>query len=303
MAASEESGGAAAAFRNLRQTLVAELGALEMRPAVRQGQISAMLGYSDRVNVGQALVVGFSEEPVARLLMELLRCPEHTRVDVQDTRVWLTITQPSVVLARFGYRGGQGWAYSSGVDGTLGTLRGALAIGGAFSSKGLILNTGCSTHTAATVKLLASIGLDPKIHDLGPEIVITPHAGVQVLRHVGLSATSTLYGLWLNREPAKPAMSPKALRSRRIQCAANNAERAKGSAAAEAEWIAELGDLSAYGLPARWQQAAELRRDRRDLSYPELAEEMGLTKDAYTGLIRRFRKKINSATDVNRCAS
>lgn len=302
MAPNEETEGAAAAFKNMRQTLVTELGALEMRPAVRQGQISAMLGYSDRVNAGQSLVVGFSEEPVAKLLMQLLRCPEHARVDVQGDKAWLTITQPSVVLARFGYRGGHGWTWSSGVDGSLGTLRGALAIGGSFTEQGLILNTGSSTYTAATVKLLAGIDLGPDTQILDPEIVIAAPAGVQLLRHVGLSATATLYGLWLNREPAKPRMSQKALRSRHVQCSANNAERARGSAAAEAEWIAELGDLSAYGLPARWQQAAELRRDHPG-SYLELAEQMGLTKDAYTGLIRRFRKKINSALDADRRAS
>lgn len=302
MAANEETEGAAAAFKNLRQTLVTELGALEMRPAVRQGQISAMLGYSDRVNAGQSLVVGFSEERVAKLLMQLLRCPEHARVDVQGGKAWLTITQPSVVLARFGYRGGHGWTWSSGVDGALGTLRGALAIGGSFTDQGLILNTGSSAYTAATVKLLAGIDLGPDTQILDPEIVIAAPAGVQLLRHVGLSATATLYGLWLNREPAKPRLSQKALRSRHVQCSANNAERARGSAAAEAEWIAELGDLSAYGLPARWQQAAELRRDHPG-SYLKLAEQMGLTKDAYTGLIRRFRKKINSALDADRRAS
>lgn len=302
MAANEETEGATAAFRNLRQTLVTELGALEMRPAVRQGQISAMLGYSDRVNAGQSLVVGFSEESVARLLMQLLHCPEHARVDVQGGKAWLTITQPSVVLARFGYRGGHGWTWSSGVDGALGTLRGALAIGGSFTDQGLMLNTGSSTYTAATVKLLAGIDLGPDTQILDPEIVIAAPAGVQLLRHVGLSATATLYGLWLNREPVKPRLSQKALRSRHAQCSVNNAERARGSAAAEAEWIAELGDLSAYGLPARWQQAAELRRDHPG-SYLELAEQMGLTKDAYTGLIRRFRKKINSAPDADRRAS
>lgn len=303
MALNEESDSVTAVFGNLRQTLVSELGALEMRPAVRQGQISAMLGYSDRVNAGGSLVVRFSEEPVAQLLVQLLRCPEHTRVDVQDAQVWLTITQPSVVLARFGYRGGHGWSWSSGVDGALGTLRGALAIGGSFTSDGLILNTGCSTHTVATVKLLAGIDLGVDTQALDPEIVIAPPAGVQLLRRVGLSATSTLYGLCLNRMPARKQPSPEVIRERAARCAVYNADRARGSAAAEAEWIAELGDLSAYGLPVRWQQAAELRRDRRDLSYPELAEEMGLTKDAYTGLIRRFRKKIHDTPDVQRRAS
>ncbi|WP_100475658.1 helix-turn-helix domain-containing protein [Mycobacteroides abscessus] len=79
---------------------------------------------------------------------------------------------------------------------------------------------------------------------------------------------------------------------RNVVLTKNNAARAQAAAATEAAWIADLGDLSTYRLSERLQQAAELRRDHPDLSYTQLAGKMGITKHAFTGLIRRFRVEI-----------
>lgn len=71
-----------------------------------------------------------------------------------------------------------------------------------------------------------------------------------------------------------------------------NLARANAAAAIEAQWIASLGDLSAYNLPPRVRQAAELRRNCPQLTYAQLADQMDITKHAYTGLIRRFRGRV-----------
>ncbi|RIT36744.1 hypothetical protein D2E76_15905 [Mycobacteroides abscessus] len=81
-------------------------------------------------------------------------------------------------------------------------------------------------------------------------------------------------------------------RSHHATLANNNTARAQAAAAIEAQWISELGDLSAYSLPPHMQRAAELRRDHPTLAYTQLADKMGITKHAYAGLIRRLRIKV-----------
>ncbi|WP_272937905.1 helix-turn-helix domain-containing protein [Mycolicibacterium wolinskyi] len=78
----------------------------------------------------------------------------------------------------------------------------------------------------------------------------------------------------------------------RILAEANSA-RAKAAAAVEAQWIMDLGDLSEYDLPPHVRQAAELRRHHPELSYRQLADQMGITKDAFAGLLRRFRERVH----------
>lgn len=72
-----------------------------------------------------------------------------------------------------------------------------------------------------------------------------------------------------------------------------NLAKARAAAAIESQWIASLGDLSAYGLSPRVRQAAELRRDCPQLTYAQLADQMGVTKDTYTGLIRQLRGRVH----------
>lgn len=71
-----------------------------------------------------------------------------------------------------------------------------------------------------------------------------------------------------------------------------NRARAESAAHAEAEQIADLGDLSAYSLPRHLQAVAEARRDHPDLSIALLGAYLGVSKDVCNGRLRRFWKAI-----------
>lgn len=82
--------------------------------------------------------------------------------------------------------------------------------------------------------------------------------------------------------------------------AESNSARARAAGAVEALWIAELGDLTRYGVSPRVLEAVELRRDNPQLTYAQLGDKMGVTKDAYSGMIRRFRTAVNRGTAGDR---
>jgi pimeloyl-ACP methyl ester carboxylesterase len=76
------------------------------------------------------------------------------------------------------------------------------------------------------------------------------------------------------------------------------AARARAAANAEADRIAALGDLDAYELPQHLRQAAQVRRGHRDLNYSQAGAVLGISKDVFTGRIRRFWRAIDTAGQI-----
>lgn len=85
-------------------------------------------------------------------------------------------------------------------------------------------------------------------------------------------------------------LSAADLRRRRDMCIAANTRRAVTAARAEAAWIIGLGELDRYQLPEHYRQAARLRCEHPDLTYRQLAQQMGVSKDSYVSMIRGLRR-------------
>jgi len=76
-----------------------------------------------------------------------------------------------------------------------------------------------------------------------------------------------------------------------------NAARAAAAAAAEAGRLQVLGDLAEYRLPPELLAAVEFRRDHPRLTLAQSGAELGVTKDVFTGRLRRAWKAIDQHGD------
>ncbi|MCX8565052.1 hypothetical protein OS122_29655 [Mycolicibacterium mucogenicum] len=74
--------------------------------------------------------------------------------------------------------------------------------------------------------------------------------------------------------------------------ASHNAARAAVAAAAEAGRLQGLGDLAKYQLLPELLTAVEFRRDHPELTLAQSGTELGVTKDVFTGRLRRAWKAI-----------
>ncbi|WP_133055968.1 helix-turn-helix domain-containing protein [Mycolicibacter longobardus] len=81
---------------------------------------------------------------------------------------------------------------------------------------------------------------------------------------------------------------------------AQNESRAQRAADREAERIAALGDLTAYGVAQPLRAAAEVRRDHRSLTYRQAGALLGVSKDTFAGRVRRFWQAIDAAPTPSR---
>lgn len=80
--------------------------------------------------------------------------------------------------------------------------------------------------------------------------------------------------------------------------ASQNAARAAVAAAAEAGRLQGLGDLAKYHLLPELLTAVEFRRDHPELTLAQSGTELGVTKDVFTGRLRRAWKAIEQISDA-----
>lgn len=126
------------------------------------------------------------------------------------------------------------------------------------------------------------------------------HAAAQ---RKGLSVDDFLARLAMGR--AGLVQEDPATRSQRISAPlrAEDARRAREVGEAEAAVIASLGNLDNYDLPPAQRRVAEARLANPGLSYRQLGESLGMTKDAFAGLMRRFWERAEKAVPLSDAAT
>lgn len=78
-----------------------------------------------------------------------------------------------------------------------------------------------------------------------------------------------------------------------------NSVRSHMAAEADVRRIKALGNLDDLALPATLRQAAHIRVDRPELTMSELAEELEISRNTYTGRLRRFFALVDKQTEVH----
>lgn len=78
-----------------------------------------------------------------------------------------------------------------------------------------------------------------------------------------------------------------------------NSVRSHIAAEADVRRIQALGDLDELVLPETLRQAARIRVERPELTMSELAEELQISRNTYTGRLRRFFARVDKQTEVH----
>jgi hypothetical protein len=292
------SGGAMARhYEGTRRVLVTELCSGGVGLAVRNVQLGALLAFAADVGASAARVFELPDTDIASWVVRTIGAPKQVRVGRPGSateRAWVQVDDPVRVLSRFGYRGGR-WTLGGPGD-AVGTLRGAIGTAGQFTREGVRISCPSPRSAVTAVELLERVGITAE-RPGGVEVVIAWTAVCAALSRLGLPATAAAYGRVLDAEftaeHAAVVVKAAAYKAVLRDC---NTDRAQVAAATEADRIASLGDLSVYGLPKHLHRVAEIRRDHRDLNYSQAAAVLGVSKDTFTGRIRRFWQAIDTAT-------
>lgn len=286
----------------VRQGMVAEVCADGVGLAVRTAQVATMLAFAADIGVTPGRVFELPDRVSADWVVGMLAAPRQVRLGWPDGArpdgaAWVKVDDPVRVLSRFGYRGSRGWAFEAlGGDSATGVIRGALAAAGHLSREGVRIVCPSPEIAATMMTLLQRVGIavaKPLPAGVGDVIIARTGVGA-ALKTLGLPGTAAAYGQLLDAELAAKAVAYTTV------LVDHNAARARAAANAEADRIAALGDLDGYELPQHLRQAAQVRRDHRDLNYSQAGAVLGISKDTFTGRIRRFWLAIETLTAVSR---
>ncbi len=277
----------------LRALLLRELCVpVDRRAAQRRARVAGVMGCVDTVSgPGGAVIYGFADRRLAEWCQAAIGAARAVRIDGRGDRIWLTVTRPREVLARFGYVAHNRWGIGLDSDATQGFLQGVLAATATFSGAGMAVGGRDRGLAAVIAEKFGDVGITVGPMRSTHTVITVPAGQVQpVLTRLHAPQTGYAYlGLRTQQDDQQPHIADEPRRQSFV-----NACRIKRAAAEEAQRIRELGDLNSYQLKSRWKQAAELRRDRAGLSYQDLAEVLGVSKDTYTGLLRRFWSAVET---------
>lgn len=286
-------------YRQVQAAMVAELCSPNTGVEVRGAQLGAVLAFSRVARDTQGgILFEFSGTATAQWVVRALAAPRHVQIIAGrvSNLIGLRVARRDL-LVRFGYHPDGRWAFGSfaggGRDSALGAVRGALAAKGHLRGDGLFIGCRDTVDAVKIVALMDRVGIRAdRLNPGGREVSIGSSHVTLALVALGLPVTAQRYEAVLNSEPpvvreSTPAVPP-------VPFALANRSKALIAAETESRRIAALGDLDAYGVLASLRQAAEIRRDRPDLTYSQAAALAGVTKDAFATRIRRFWKAIGA---------
>jgi hypothetical protein len=292
-------------YERVRQAMVAELCAPGVRPGVGAAQVAATLAFAD-IGATPGQVFELPDRVTACWVIRMLLAPRQVRLGRPGdgtSRVWVQVDDPVRVLSRFGYGGGRSWVLGGlGRDAATGAIRGAIAAAGHLTREGLRITCPSPQIAVTMMALLERVGVTvEKPRRGGVDVIIAWTGACAAMSSLRLSGAAAAYGRLLNAELAAEqaaraaAAAVKAARYKAVLLEHNTA-RARVAADAEPERIAALGDLDAYELPEQLRRAAEVRRDHRGLNYSQADAVLAISKDVFTGRIRRFWRAIDTFT-------
>lgn len=292
-------------YAQARSTMVSELLALKASAAVNRSQLSAVLAFSRTMrDTRGGVLFGLSDAATAHWVIQTIGSPRlvHLIGGCPSTRTDIRV-EGRDLLARLGYHATDDrWSFGGGGrDSALGAVRGALVAKGRLARNGVSIHCRDTVDAYKTMALLDRIGVAAdRGNSDAREVVIPSGQAPRALKTLGLAATTARqYKALIDAEPVIPVEQTT---RQQAGFAAANRSKSAVAATAESRRIAALGDLDSYAVLDHLRQAAQIRRDRTDLTYSQAAAEFGITKNAYVARLRRFWKAIEAseiASEVN----
>ncbi|OHT95554.1 hypothetical protein BKG71_22950 [Mycobacteroides chelonae] len=284
-------------YAQARSTMVTELLTLKTGTAVDRSQLSAVLAFSRTVSDTRGGVLfGLSDTATAHWIIQTIGSPQRVQLigGYRSTRIGIRI-EGRDLLARLGYHATDGrWSFGGGGrDIALGAVRGALVAKGRLARNGVCIHCRDTVDAVKTMALLDRIGIaTERSGSDAREVVIPSRQAPGALKTLGLAATARKYQALID---AEPIVRVEQVIPQQAGFAAANRSKSAAAATAESRRIAALGDLDSYAVLDHLREAAQIRRERPDLTYSQAAAEFGITKNAYVARLRRFWKAVEAA--------
>lgn len=123
--------------------------------------------------------------------------------------------------------------------------------------------------------------------DIAARLGMSAGAFAQCLRQFWDKADGVTASRALKPRKARRRQAATGTQAAPAAFAACNASRASTAAAAQTERLQGVGDLSQYNLPPDSVAVVQFRQDHPDLTLTQSAAQLGITKDSFSGRLRR----------------
>jgi hypothetical protein len=170
------------------------LCAVGEEPEVRLRHVAALLAFTPTVRrIGSRMRIRFEHGPTALWLTEALAHSDVDLIDVGGDGGTVEVTQPQIVLGRYGFRDGR-WVFGQGVNAALGISRGAVHAAGVFNGHGGLKVACPSAPMMLTLTAVMSrLGITAKPAEGDPRAAIAPADVPAALDRLGIAEVAEQY--------------------------------------------------------------------------------------------------------------
>jgi len=181
-------------FASVATAARAGLCALFESPGVRSRHVGALVAFSPQVRrTGPRLLIRFEHGPTALWLRDALASHNVEELLVgEDGSAAVSITNPQIVLGRYGYRDGR-WKFGLGDAASLGISRGAVHAAGMFGRAGLSIACPTAPMMLTLAAVMARSGMPARPSEGDPRVVVSSGQVSAVLTRLGLAEAAAQY--------------------------------------------------------------------------------------------------------------
>ena len=171
------------------------LCAVDEEPEVRRRHIAALLAFTPTVvRVDTRMRIRFEHGATALWLSQVLAHKDVALADVSTYGGAVTISNPQIVLGRYGFRDGR-WVFGRDPAAVVGVSRGAVHAAATFSRRGMQVLCPSAPMMLTVAALLARLGIKAQPSAGEPRAVVGPGRVVDALDRLGIANVGAQYHL------------------------------------------------------------------------------------------------------------
>ncbi len=180
-------------FSSITASARLHLCAVSEEPAVRVRHVAALLAFTPTVRrAGTRMRIRFEHGPTAVWLTEALANKDVELLDVGGSGGTVEVTNPQIVLGRYGFREGR-WVFGQGGAAALGISRGAVQAAGVFNGHGLKVACPSAPMMLTLTAVMSRIGITAKPTEGDPRTAIAPADVAAALEQLGIADVAAEY--------------------------------------------------------------------------------------------------------------
>lgn len=162
-------------------------------PGVRARHVAALLAFTSSVTrTPSRMSIHLQHGPSAYWLVQALAHPNVELVDVSGEGGTVTVTNPQMVLGRYGFRDGQ-WVFGHGPEATMGICRGAVHSAVRFNGHGMKVACPSPAKMLTLTAVMSRLGIKAKPTDGEPRAAVGPADVSHALDRIGIAPVGAQY--------------------------------------------------------------------------------------------------------------